>query len=76
MESGLDPPQLVLDPPRLALAGLMEVAVVLGGQEVDVRGGESGDAAPEVGLQLRVGAVGVHSLLEGVDLTHNLCYAP
>lgn len=76
LESGLHPPQLVLDPPRLSLAGLLEVGIAIGGQEVDVRGGEPGGAPPKVGLQLPVRAVGTHSLLEGVDLTHNLRYAP
>lgn len=65
-----------MDPPCLSLAGLLEVGIVVAGQEVDVRGGEPGDAAPQVGLQLLVRVVWAYSLLEGVDLTHNLCYAP
>lgn len=76
MESGLHPLQLVLDPPRLSLAGLLKVGIIVGGQKVDVRGGEPGDAAPKVSLQLPIRAVGAQSLLEGVDLTDNLCYAP
>lgn len=76
LESGLHPPQRVLDPPCLPLAGLLEVGIGVSGQEVEVRGGEPDDAAPKVSLQIPVRAVGVHSLLEGVDLTHNLCYAP
>lgn len=43
---------------------------------MDVRGGEPGDAAAKVALQVPVWAVRVHGLLEGMDLTHNLCYAP
>lgn len=50
--------------------------MAVGGQEVDVRGGEPGDAAAKVALQVPVWAVRVHGLLEGMDLTHNLCYAP
>lgn len=76
LESSLNPPQRVMDPPCLSLARLLEVGIVVGSQEVDVRGGEPGNAALKVGLQLLVGAVGAHSLLEGVDLTHNLRYAP
>lgn len=76
LEGGLDPPQRVLDPPRLSLARLLEVGVVVGSQEVNVGGGEAGDAAPKVGLQVPVRAVGVRDLLEGVDLAHDLCYAP
>lgn len=76
LESGLNPPQCVVDPPRLSLARPLEVGIVIGSQEVDVRGGEPGDAALKVGLQLLVRAVGARSLLEGVDLTHDLGYAP
>lgn len=76
LESGLHPPQRVLDPPCLTLGGLLEVGDVGSGQEVDVRVAEPGDPASKVGLQLPVGAVRVHSLLEGVDLAHNLRYAP
>lgn len=43
---------------------------------MDVRGGKPGNSASKVGLKFSVGAVGEYSLLEGVDLTHNLCYAP
>lgn len=76
LERGLNPPQLFLDPPSLFLAGLLEVGIAVSSQEVDVRGGEPGDAAPKVVLQLLVGAVRAHSLLEGTDLTHNPRYAP
>lgn len=76
MESGFNPLHPVLDPPSLPLTGLLEVGIAVSGQEVDVRGGEPDDAAPKVGLQISVRAVGVNSLLEGMDLTHNLCYAP
>lgn len=76
LESSLHPPQRVLDPPRLSLAGLLKVGIVVSGQEVDVGGGEPGDAVPKVGLRLAVWAVGVHSLLEGMHLTHSLCYPP
>lgn len=65
-----------MDPPCLSLARLLEVGIVVGSQEVDVGGGEPGNAALKVGLQLLVRAVGARGLLEGVDLTHNLCYAP
>lgn len=60
----------------MSLAGLLKVGIVVSGQEVDVRGGEAGDAAPKVGLQPPVWAVGAYSLLEGMYLTHDLCYAP
>ncbi len=76
MESGLNPPQRVLDPPCLSLAGLLKVGIAVSGQEVEVRVGEPGDAAPKVGLQLPIRCVGACGLLEGVDLTHNLCYVP
>lgn len=55
---------------------MLEVGVLVRGQEVDVGSGEAGDAAPKVSLQILVRAVGVHPLLEGMDLAHNLCYAP
>ena len=76
LEAGLYPPQCVLDSPSLSLAGLLDIGITVAGQEMDVRGGETGDAAPEVGLQVLVRAVGIYCLLEGVDLTHNFCYAP
>lgn len=76
LECGLHPPQLFLDPARLPLAGRLKGGIAVGGQEVDVGGGEPGDAAPKVRLQLLVRAVRERRLLEGVDLAHNLRYAP
>lgn len=76
LERGLNPPQLFLDPPSLFLAGLLEAGIAVSSQEVDVRGREPGDAPLKVVLQISVGAVRAHSLLEGMDLTHNPRYAP
>lgn len=76
VEGGLHPPQLLLDLARLRLAGLLQVRVSLRGREADVSGGELGDAALKVRLQLPVGAVREGSILEGVDLTHNLGDVP
>lgn len=76
VEGGLHPPQLLLDLPRLRLTGLLRRRVAAGGQQVDVGGGELGDAPPEVGLQRLVVAVRESRLLEGVDLTHDLGYVP
>lgn len=76
VEIGLNLPQFLLDPACLPLTGLLKAGITVGGQEVDVRGGKLGDAAPKVGLQPPVRAVVTYSLLEGVYLTHNFCYAP
>lgn len=75
LQRRFDPPQRVLDPPALPLTRLLEVGVIFG-EDVDIRGGEAGDAAPQVGLQFSVGAIGANGLLEGVDLTHDHRYAP
>lgn len=60
----------------MTLAGVLHVGVAVSCQVADVGGGEQADAAPEVALQLPVGAVGERGLLEGVDLTHDLRYSP
>lgn len=76
VEGGLHPPQLLLDLSRLRLTGLLWGRVAVWGQEVDVRGGELGDAPLKVRLQRPVVVIREGRLLEGVDLTHNLCYVP
>lgn len=36
LEGGLDPPQCVLDSPCLSLTGMLEVGILVRGEEVDV----------------------------------------
>lgn len=76
LERRLHPPQLLLELPCLRLVGPLEVRVAVGDREGDVRGGELGDAPPQVPLQPPVGAVREGGLLEGLDLTHKLRYVP
>lgn len=76
VERGLHPPQLLLDLPRLRLTGPLELPVAVRGQEVDGGGGELGDAAAKVRLQLPVGAVREGGLLEGPDLARHLRDVP
>lgn len=74
LERGLDPLEFLLDLPTLLLAGLLDVGV--GRPVLAVGGGEPGDAAPEVVLQLSVGGVRARRPLEGLDLAHHLRDAP
>lgn len=74
LERSLDPLQFFLDLTTLPLAGLLEASV--GHRELLVRGGQPGDATPEVVLQLSVRAVRVCDTLEGMDLTHDFGNAP
>lgn len=76
LEGGLHSFQSVVDSSRLTLVGLLKVGIVVSCQKVDVRVGKPGNPAVQVGLKVSVWLVGVQSLLEGVDLTHHLCYAP
>lgn len=76
LECGLHSLQSVVDSSRLTLAGLLKVGIIVSCQKVDVRVGEPGNMAVQVGLKVSVWLVRVQSLLEGVDLTHDLCYAP
>ena len=55
---------------------LVEVGVVVCGQQVDVTGAEVGNAQPQVSLELWVGAVGEHAVLERMHLAHYLRYGP
>ena len=56
--------------------GLLEVGVVVGGEEVQVAAAEVLDAVAQVALQPALGAVGEHRLLEGLHLAHHPGYAP
>lgn len=70
LERRFDAAQRVVDPAGVPLAGrLAEVGVVVGGEERDVTAAEACDSPTQVRLQIKVGRVGIETLLKGVDLT-------
>lgn len=72
LECGPHPPQFVLDPPRMLLAGqLARVSPAVGCQEGDVDPAEVCEPLPQVALKLGIRGEGVGILLEGADLAHH-----
>lgn len=76
LEGSFHPPQCVMDPSGLTLAGPLKVGLIVSSQEVDVCVGKPGDPMTKVVLKVLIRTVGVQNLLEGMDLTHNLCNVP
>lgn len=77
LKRGFDPAQCVLDPVCIAIAGrLVEVGIVVRGEEGDVTLAESCDSPTQVRLQLKVRRVGIEMLLKRMDLTDHTRNVP
>lgn len=77
LKRGFDPAQCVLDPVCIAIAGrLVEVGIVVGGEEGDVTLAESCDSPTQVRLQLKVRRIGIEMLLKRMDLTDHTRNVP
>lgn len=77
LKRGFDSAQCVLDPVCIAIAGrLVEVGIVVGGEEGDVTLAESCNSPTQVRLQLKVRRVGIEMLLKCMDLTDHTRNVP
>lgn len=77
LKRGFDSAQGVLDPVCIAIAGrLVEVGIVVGGEEGHVTLAESCDSPTQVRLQLKVRRVGIEMLLKRMDLTDHTRNVP